>query len=151
MKTTTSMLAKFERHATFSMQEGSVAFAVFCSTFVNTALVALVVYGNLSSPAVAKALGGYIFGGPHEDFNVDWYRVVGSQLTLSILTILVQPLVPLLGGLLKRAVVSCQCLPLPLMQADLNKAVLGDEFLLSTRYGMLMVGGGVDCTCYLRA
>ena len=135
MKTSTQLLAKFERHATLTLQESSIALAVFLSQFVNTGLVALFVYGNLGQSA-ENAFQGFVFGGPYNDFSVDWYRVVGAQLSFTVATNVVMPAVPVVTG----ALMSCiqPCMPLPLMQADLDKAMVGPDFFLSTRYGMLM-------------
>jgi len=94
MKTSTQLIAKFERHATLTLQEASIAVGVFLSQFVNTGLVALFVYGNLGQTA-ENIFKGFVFGGPYNDFSVDWYRVVGAQLAFTVATNVVMPAVPL--------------------------------------------------------
>ena len=69
-------------------------------------------------------------------FPLLFFSVFCLQLAFTVATNVVMPAVPVVTG----ALMSCiqPCMPLPLMQADLDKAMVGPDFFLSTRYGMLM-------------
>lgn len=137
MKTTTQLLAVFERHHTLDDQETSVTFAVFIGQFINTALVAMIVYGNI--PVVGKNVPDEfpILAGEFEDFNSGWYFLVGVQIMTTIIVNVIMPIVPLVLEVMFK-----MALPLTtkgtVLQSELNNAYLGSDFLLSTRYGMLL-------------
>jgi len=154
MKTTTQMLAFFEKHHTLVEQETSIAIAVFIGQFVNTALVSLLVYAEISTikNRIKEALQGDasafpIFAGSYSDFSEQWYGVVGAQLMLTIIINVFLPLVPLVTAVLTNCLLPCTTSGVASQQA-LNRAYLGSDFLLSTRYGMLL---NTIFTCFMYA
>ncbi len=61
---------------------------------------------------------------------------VGAQLTFTMLTSIVNPAIPLISSLVSKCMLPC--LPLPLLQEDLNHNMVRPDFVLSVRYGMLL-------------
>jgi len=154
MKTTTQLLAFFEKHHTLAEQETSIAIAVFVGQFVNTALVSLLVYAEISTikNRIKDALQGDasafpIFAGSYSDFSEQWYGVVGAQLMLTIIINVFLPLVPLVTAALVNCCLPCMTKGVASQQA-LNIAYLGADFVLSTRYGMLL---NTIFTCFMYA
>jgi len=144
MKITTRLLAFFERHHTVAEQETSIAFAVFVGQFINTALVSLVVYADIRviSSAIKRGLNGDasafpLFAGSFSDFTELWYGVVGAQLMITVITTIVQPVIPMITSAMSGCLLPLTTKNLP-SQAMLNKAYEGEEFLLSTRYGIIL-------------
>ncbi|KAJ1468432.1 hypothetical protein T484DRAFT_1855267 [Baffinella frigidus] len=102
---------------TAALAETSAAMAVFIGQFLNTGLIALIVYANVSfiADAISDGSNGELssfpfFAGPFKDFNERWYAIVGVQIITTVLVNVV----------------------------ELNEMFAGTEFTLATRYGMLL-------------
>lgn len=87
----TMLLAFFERHHTLQDHEKSIALSVFLGQFVNTALVALLVYARIDAlqTRIADSLGSLsawfpLFSGTFKDFTEMWYSVVGVQILTTV-------------------------------------------------------------------
>ena len=62
---------------------------MFLTQFINTGLVILVVNAKITELSLPASLP--IFAGQYMDFTVEWYKVVGATITLTMLFNIVMP------------------------------------------------------------
>ena len=87
-----------------------------------------------------------LFAGKYNDFTVEWYRVVGSTISFTMLINIVSPHVGALIGMLKSGVVrcldrGCSCdkrRTKELLQEDYENKYTGPEFLIEIRYSQII-------------
>jgi len=151
LKTILRYFAKLERHHRISGKDSSVAIKVFLAQFVNTALIVLIVNGNLRDFGIEFDKEGLLgslslFTGEFGDFTMKWYTKVGSQLCLTMVINIMFPLLQSLQGFVVSRVKQCfdrKCTPNPTVtkQRTLAKYVklyTGPKFLLAEQYAMLL-------------
>ena len=132
--TFTRVFSDFERHHTKSGLESSVSIKLFLALVVNSALIPVLVFANISKFDFLP----YLFQGPYEDFEVDWYQTVSSTLSF---TLVVNAAVFPLTALGKAAFRSFSRFALAggaPTQRRLNKMYEGDTFDLSERYAQML-------------
>ena len=83
--------SNFERHTSLSTKEAKKTLKLFLSTFLNTAILLLIINGNLSyfGYSALKLWNNdavRFFDGPFGDLTEDWYRIVGFTITTTLLT-----------------------------------------------------------------
>lgn len=92
MRYSLQTLVRFERLETSTHEVVSYSLKLFTSQYINTALLALVIYNNLSQLAGASPLPilesrsfslGF-FSGLYSDFDYAWYAAVGTSLTFTM-------------------------------------------------------------------
>lgn len=96
-------LAKFERHHSESSMATAVTIKLFFATFLNTAMIALIV--NAKLPVGDQGFlsnFSWLFQGEYEDFLPEWYTAVGVSITM---TMIINVIVPQLGPLAKTYVI----------------------------------------------
>ena len=85
-------LVNFERLENTTHEVISYSMKLFICQYINTALLTLFIYNNLSyfnnSLTHFVTSTGFIFGflaGPYSDFDVNWYMAVGASFTFTML------------------------------------------------------------------
>jgi hypothetical protein len=122
---------------------------------INTAVILLIVNGNLNSMGVTDptiTIGGLIFVGDHDDFNSNWYVTVGASLVLTMIINLATPTYSPLGNCVTRGLKrvkdrskSCVCcgqdkhFTKKLNQSEYEALWDGGEFELPARYGAIQM------------
>ena len=143
--------SNFERHTSLSKKEAKKTLKLFLSTFINTAVLILLISGNLE-----YFNQGYVKFGPgknmkfldgnYKDISESWYRNVGMSITTTLFSnIFVAPatnLVPYFMMGLKRFMDrGCHChakITKKVTQAELNNLYWGAPFILNKRYAKLL-------------
>lgn len=64
---------------------------VFWATFINTALITLIVNVDLSHFWIGEILPKYVFNGEYYDTERAWYSKVGSTFTTTMLVAIASP------------------------------------------------------------
>jgi hypothetical protein len=83
-----------------------------------------------------------LFGGKYNDFSVEWYRVVGSTIVLTMIIQIVTPHIGFVIEMIKKSVArcwdrGCTCnkrRTKKWLQADYDEVYRGPEFLIEVRY-----------------
>ena len=148
-------LVKFERPLSKSGYSVSLSTKLFIVQLINTAVILLIVNGNLNAMGVTDqtiTVGGLIFVGDHDDFNSNWYVVVGSSLVLTMIVNLLTPTYSPLGNCVTRGMkrVSdrskfCICCKQDrqftkrLNESEYEALWDGGEFELPARYGAIQM------------
>jgi hypothetical protein len=130
----TRAFSEFERHHTKSGLESSVSIKLFLALVVNSALIPVLVFANISKFDFLP----YLFQGPYTDFEVDWYQTVSATLSF---TLVVNAAVFPLTALWKAGFKSFSRFAFgggALTQRQLNKMYEGDQFDLSERYAQML-------------
>mmetsp|Transcript_7998 Transcript_7998/g.15744 ORF Transcript_7998/g.15744 Transcript_7998/m.15744 type:complete len:934 (-) Transcript_7998:3592-6393(-) len=150
-------LSKYERHSSMSAEKVDIMTKIFVSTFINTALISLLVNADLQSWKFVSYLPfkDILLETEFSDFNRFWYVKVGSTF---VLTMAMSVLVPhlLVFGLLypfKKCRRRGLCLKQGRirLQEDLNSTLEGTEFKieednainLNIIYTCFMYSGGM--------
>jgi len=132
--TFTRVFSDFERHHTKSGLESSVSVKLFLALVVNSALIPVLVFAKISKFDFLP----YLFQGPYEDFEVDWYQTVSSTLSFTlVVNAAVFPLTAL-GKAGARAFSRFAFANGALTQRQLNKMYEGNAFDLSERYAQML-------------
>lgn len=126
-------LGKFERHSSESRRASAVTMKVFFSTFLNTALIILLL--NTKFPGTF----GRLFNGEYKDFSREWYATVGSSIAT---TMLINVVVPHIGPVfktfflqpIKRTLLSS----LVFTQEEMNVLYEGPSFTIEERYPLVL-------------
>lgn len=151
-------LVKFERPKSKGDYSMGLANKLFIVQLINTALVVLIVNGNLetyniggSSVGFDLTFGGTLFSGDHSDFNKSWFTTVGTSIIITMIINLATPLYsPVgncvfrgLGRVKDRAKVCCCCgerqYSKKVTQTDYDELWDGGEFELPARYGAIQM------------
>ena len=132
--TLTRVFSNFECHHTKSGLESSVSVKLFLALVINSAMIPVLVFSNIPKLNFLP----YLFQGPYKDFEVDWYQVVSSTLSVTlVVNALAFPVNSLVKSQLKRlsrwAFASSA-----ITQRQLNAMYEGDEFDLSERYAQVL-------------
>jgi hypothetical protein len=139
-----NVLTDYEKNTSSDVQASQLMTKVFVSTYFNTAIILLLVYGRTSStnPLVQAIQGVNILAGKYEDFTVKWYSEVGVQLTITCLIASIQPHVEPLVSYLIIGPISRRLARYSIskgqesyvMQHDLNALYVGPRFDVTLRY-----------------
>lgn len=148
-------LVKFERPLSKSAYSVSLSTKLFIVQLINTAVILLIVNGNLNSMGVSDptvTVGGLIFVGDHDDFNSNWYVTVGSSLVLTMIINLMTPTYSPFGNCVTRGLKrvkdrskSCVCcgqdkhFTKKLNESEYEALWDGGEFELPARYGAIQM------------
>ena len=132
--TLTRVFSNFECHHTKSGLESSVSVKLFLALIINSALIPVLVFSNIPKLNFLP----YLFQGPYKDFEVDWYQVVSSTLSITlVVNALAFPVKSLVTSQLRRlsrwAFASSA-----ITQRQLNAMYEGEEFDLSERYAQVL-------------
>ena len=132
--TLTRVFSNFECHHTKSGLESSVSVKLFLALVINSALIPVLVFSNIPKLNFLP----YLFQGPYKDFEVDWYQVVSSTLSITlVVNALAFPVKSLVTSQLRRlsrwAFASSA-----ITQRQLNAMYEGEEFDLSARYAQVL-------------
>ena len=144
----TYALTLFEYNDSSDTEASQLITKVFVSSFVNTAILLLLVYGHLNGDSglaeAVRACG--IMSGDYKDFTVGWYAAVGVQLTLTSLLAMISPHIypltlyfiisPIQQRLAKRA--EAKGTSTFVMQADLDQIFVGPRFDITERYPLIL-------------
>lgn len=122
-------LSKFERASNRNKEQVKIMNRVFYATFINTALVILLVNADFSSIKSESWMPNFLFNGEFSDFSRDWYPNVGSTIVSTMMINIFSPswiniliLYPL--GACKRKCGIRGCV----IQAEANSRFQGAEF-----------------------
>jgi hypothetical protein len=141
------LLVKIERKNSRTAELVSIARRVFCASFVNTALISLVIQGNLSFFTDQRTP----MQGDHDDFTVGWYSTAGTAFMLTMVLNIVVPhakvwaMYPMHA--LKIFIDGFKCCGKPcqthrrsrqVVQHDLQSLLIGPEWELAARYGQIL-------------
>lgn len=127
--------AGFVRYPNYGRKEYVVMRRLFVLTFVNTALIVLIVNADLVAtfgiPEEAFPLGR----GDFVDFSAEWYQQVGLEvIAIGLLNVFAPHFYPLAKAGYR---VMLRTFTHPLSQTQLNELYLGPEFQLSFRFAQL--------------
>ena len=151
-------LVKFEKPKSKGEYALALANKLFIVQLINTALVVLIVNGNLESfgsesvgTAFDFTLSGTIFSGDHPDFNKSWFTTVGTSLCVTMIINLATPFYSPVGNCVFRGLARmrdrakhlCCCgdkeFTKKLTQTEYNALWDGGEFELPARYGAIQM------------
>mmetsp|Transcript_16493 Transcript_16493/g.11841 ORF Transcript_16493/g.11841 Transcript_16493/m.11841 type:complete len:380 (+) Transcript_16493:1490-2629(+) len=143
-------ISKLERAHTKTQETYSAMLKLFLVQYINTGVVILLVNLNL---------GIYInwfpiFSGRYREFSVDWYRVVGSTLTLTMLINIFTPYLSYYGwvslNMFKRCCDrKCTCdrrKTKKVIQKDYENLYIGPEFMMEFRLSQVLTNTFVTLT-----
>jgi hypothetical protein len=142
-------LSEFERASTKTKEHLNVMLKVFIATFINTALIFLLINANFSRvPAVYYIpYTDSIFTGKYADFTRDWYLDIGESLVFTMATFIISPHVLTLLLVYPTYICRRRCWHKSYkIQSDLNEIFCGPEFDLATRNSLVL---NLIFTCYL--
>ena len=82
LKVILKIIVKFERRHDKTEEVVSTTLVLFVVTFINTAIILLIVNINLD-----LGLPDYfpIFAGDYDEFTVEWYRTIGSSIVVTMI------------------------------------------------------------------
>ena len=86
-------------------EKASSIIKMFLIQFINTGLVILLVNAKISEIKLPKF--GPLFAGEYQDFTVQWYRVIGSTISFTMLINIITPHTGALIGYLMAGVFRC--------------------------------------------
>jgi hypothetical protein len=133
-------LSSFQRFLNKTEEKASSIVKMFLVQFINTGLVLLLVNARISGVNLPSAFP--IFAGRFSDFTVEWYKNVGSTISL---TMFINIFTPHIGGfvaVIKDSIFQCldrKCrrdkrITKQFLQEDYNNIYMGPEFLVEVRY-----------------
>jgi NADH:ubiquinone oxidoreductase subunit 6 (subunit J) len=130
------MFADYEKHHTQDSKEKSIFLRVFVLQYLNTSCVFLI---NDNQKILSRVFG--ISGSSTTEFSSQWYNSIGVTIILVQLGNILSSQAGTIYAFLKyhfklRAAVQSK-IP-ALTQAELNKAIIGPDFVLSTRYAQTL-------------
>ena len=138
------LLSKFQKFHTRTQEKASNIVKMFLVQFINTGVVILIVNAKISS----LSLPGFfpVFSGTFQDFTVEWYRVVGTTMMLTMLFNIVTPHLSsfcklLFFGALRCFDRGCSCnarRTRKLLQEEYQDTYMGPEFLIEVRYSQIV-------------
>lgn len=87
-----------------------------------------------------------VFAGQYTDFTVEWYRVVGTTITLTMMLNIISPHIGAFAKIFLRSIVKCcdrSCTTdkrrtKKLLQSDYESLYIGPEFLIEVRYSQIL-------------
>ena len=85
-KTILRIMARYEKHQSRPQEIYSSAINMMIISFINTAIVILLVNFN-----IGYVLPLPILQGSYKEFTVEWYRLVGSTICVTMLMMIVTP------------------------------------------------------------
>jgi hypothetical protein len=164
LRTVVTWLSAFKRVKLVSQLEATIARSVFVGQFANTALVTLIVYARVqgASDTFARGVGDVVatlhgldaaqraallrqilnllpFSGRYTDLSAQWYSTVGIAMLITFASNIMLPLLPLLGGITNRLVLSCRsCWRGSYTRRSLARKLEAPGFELGARYGMML-------------
>lgn len=142
-------LVVFERHGSESAQLVAEAQKLCIAQFVNMALVSTLVNANLDLFGVSshQAIPSFpVLAGPYSNFSPEWFAVVGSSITITMLIqVAANNAAPLVIAF-KRVILAWRdrywtcdkSFTRHRTQNELDAAMLGPRFLLAQRYGTFL-------------
>lgn len=154
LKSICKVLVDFEKHYNRSGKVTSLTWKLFLAQFVNIAMIALLVNGNLDLFGVSVQSVGYgeeswsIFSGSYDDFGTDWYLDIGVTLMLTMIINAFSPHASTIGMMFFQGVKICKdrkgCIhkkeiTSKFSQTDLDSLYAGPEFELEMRYASLLM------------
>lgn len=147
------MFSKFQRFHTKTEEKAASVIKMFVLQFINTVrleshnakgIVILLVNARISQVSLPAMFP--IFAGQYTDFTVDWYRVVGTTITLTMMLNIVSPHIGAFVKIFMRAVTKCcdrSCTTdkrrtKKLLQSEYDSLYIGPEFLIEVRYSQVL-------------
>lgn len=156
---------EFEKHSTKTGRILSLTLKLFGAQYINTAMLSLIINGDLSRAGASDFIIGYsewisfgIFTGSITDFDTKWYFTVGASLlfTMFMFTIgksfgiFMAVVVEKMGRHLDRLNFwSCTCKKEHThkeLQSDLNELYMGPEMPIEDMYAIVLTVVFVDLT-----
>jgi hypothetical protein len=142
-------LVSFERQKSATGELTAISKRVFLSQLLNTAIVTLVVNGNLSLffPDDRQPFGVFSPSGPFSDTTVDWFTKVGTSIALTMfLNVFTPHLKFAVVPALRRSLAICldrDCTynrhrSKHVVQADYEMMFWGPTFRIGARYGQML-------------
>jgi RNA recognition motif-containing protein len=134
-------LTEFERHDSVSDESASISLKIFLATFLNTALILLLVNAQFVDGNGDSYLpGGFpLFSGSFTDMTRGWYTVVGAGLSLTMALNVFSPhLQPAVQCLLVQPIQRLRLSSSAASQYKLDELHTGPEFLLHVRYPVIL-------------
>ena len=83
------VLSKFQKFHTKTEEKASSTIKMFMIQFINTGLVILIVNAKVSEVNLPDFFP--VFDGNYTDFTVEWYRVVGTTISLTMIINIISP------------------------------------------------------------
>ncbi len=141
-------LSKFSLHSALTRQRLSIASKAFVAQFINTALMLLFLNGAVPSSYVesqgetnssSTRLGSLLLQGELDDFNRNWYIIVGQAVIMSmVLNIIAHHVWPLFEAFVLLPLKQRYANRSAVTQFELNQAYAGVRFPATIRYVMLL-------------
>lgn len=133
-----SKIAVLQLHSTFSNEQFSIAWQLFISSFVNTALIIALVNANFDVYFPADNVITYLFNGKFSDFTAEWYSVVGFSVFITCFINTINPHWIHLGSWLVSACKRSKKVQPTETQAMINKKYSGKKFQLAAKYSQML-------------
>ena len=138
------LLSQFQRFHTKTEEKASSIVKMFLIQLINTGLVILLVNARITEIRLPEFIP--LFQGKYQDFTVEWYRVVGSTISFTMLINIITPhtgaiIGMLMGGLFKCMDRGCSCdkrRTKKRLQEDYENTYMGPEFLIEIRYSQIL-------------
>jgi branched-subunit amino acid ABC-type transport system permease component len=110
--TVLKLLSQFQRFHTMTEEKASSIVKMFLIQLINTGIVILLVNARILEIKLPDFIP--LFQGKYEDFTVEWYRVVGSTISFTMLINIITPhtgaiIGVFVGGLKKCCDRGCSC------------------------------------------
>lgn len=136
LRTIFKRLSRFERVSNKTKEELNIMMKVFIATFINTALIILIVNANFSRISAIYNIPytDKIFVGSYADFTREWYINVGDSIIFTIMICILSPHVFTL--LFIYPIHACKrkcCYHRYKVQSEINNVFAGPQFDLACR------------------
>lgn len=136
LRTIFKRLSRFERVSNKTKEEHNIMIKVFFATFINTALIILIVNANFSRISVIYNIPytDQVFVGSYADFTREWYINVGESLIFTIMICVFSP--HILTFLFIYPIYACKrrfCYHRYKVQSEMNVVFAGPQFDLACR------------------
>jgi hypothetical protein len=141
LQTVLKALTEVERHDSLSDESASVSFKIFLATFLNTALILLLVNAQFVDGNGDSYLpdGFPLFSGSFTDLSRGWYSVVGAGLSLTMALNVFSPhLAPMVQCLVVQPITRLLFTKSAATQHTLDSLHTGPQFLLHVRYPVIL-------------
>jgi len=135
------LLSSYEKHTSRGSQLRGMSKKLSAGLIVNTGIIILLVNANFNgilSIEITNRLPSYLLKGSYSDFTADFFQVVGTSLTFTLLIGSIDvPVVETLRFLVHQLKIICLS-PSAATQSKLNSYYTGREFRIGERYAKII-------------
>jgi len=139
-----SWISSLERNKFITDKLTSSLTKMFLVQYVNIGIIVILMYANVDEANLPSDFP--ILRGDYKKFNIDWYKVVGSTLMMTMIIQIVAPHLSYLVKQVGKQILRCfdqKCLcsekrTMQILQEDYEAKYMGLEFEIDKRYSQIL-------------